>query len=54
MYVPPIHDGDSDLSGVANINIDLDSSLALNSTFETMSATAAAVKIMNSWSTDND
>ena len=67
MYAPPIiakraiekssgnkllqdDSGDGDLSFMRN-DIDLDSSLALNSTLETMSATAAAVKIMDGWST---
>ena len=35
-------------------DLDLDSSIALNSTFETMSATAAAEKIMDVWSSSND
>ena len=35
-------------------DIHLDSSLALNSTLETMSATAAAASLMDSWTTVND
>ena len=43
-----------ELEDLSPNDLDLDSSIALNSTFEAMSATVAAEKIMDDWSSSND
>ena len=51
---PGTSNKESELDDLSPNDLDLDSSIALNSTLEAMSATVAAEKIMDVWSSGND